>query len=90
MGYGITNCHLQLEIQLTPTNRSLSYHATGFGGDYVFYATLEVTNCNLFIFKIISKVLKVSGVLIRISSFFQFRNPTSSIRVPQKNLKYHY
>jgi len=35
MGNGITNCHSQPEIQLTPTNRLLSYHATGFVGDYV-------------------------------------------------------
>ena len=36
------------EIQFTPTNRLLSYHATGFDGDYVFYATLKVTPCKPF------------------------------------------
>ena len=34
--------------QLTPTNRLLSYRATGFGDDYVFYATLKVTHCKSF------------------------------------------
>ena len=33
---------------LTPTIRLLSYRATGFGGDYVFYATLKVTPCKPF------------------------------------------
>jgi len=35
-------------IQLTPTIRLPSYHATGFGGDYACYATLKVRPCKSF------------------------------------------